>query len=365
MSYLNVHDFEKAAEKRLSKMAFGYYASGANDGVTLRRNRQAFQDLSLYHRVLQDVGTRDLSCTLLGQSLAMPIVAAPTAFHQLAHEKGEVATAKGVAKAQSLMTLSTLSNCSVERVAVASDGSLWFQLYIYKDRGITAAMLDRVVAAGCRAIVFTVDAPLLGRREQDIRNQFHLPVNFRMENLLPHGYEELGAKAEASGLAAYFASLLDPCLTWSDLEWISQRTKLPVLVKGIVHPQDAILALEHGAAGVIVSNHGGRQLDTGPASIQALPGVAKALADKKTQVGQKPVLMMDGGIRRGTDILKALALGADAVMLGRPILWGLAVDGSEGVATVLNLLKTELELAMALCGCRTIEEITNALIFHQ
>jgi len=363
MDLLNLADWEAAAKAKLSPMAFGYYASGANDEITLCRNRKAFEDVEVYHRVLRDVSKRSTVCKVLGETLQTPILVAPSAFHQLACEEGELATVRGVAAAGSLMTLSTLSNKAIEQVAAETNAPLWFQLYIYKDRAITNAVLDRAEAAGCKAIVFTVDAPLLGRREGDIRNRFHLPEGFRMENVLPHGYGALQEIENASSLASYFSELLDPAIAWSDLDWLCQKTRLPVLVKGIVHPEDARFALNHGAAGIIVSNHGGRQLDTGPATIRALPGVAKELAGMKTHHGEKPWLLLDGGIRRGTDVLKALALGADAVLLGRPILWGLANQGAAGVAAVLNLLRDELDLAMGLCGCRNLAEITEDLIF--
>lgn len=359
---LNHTDWEAAAKESLSTMAYGYYVSGANDEVTLRENRAAFERLPLYYRVLRDVSKRDLSLDLLGERLAMPIVAAPSAFHQLANPEGEVATAKALADVQSLMTLSTMSNRAVEKVVAATSAPVWFQLYIYKDRGITSAMLERVAAAGCKAIVFTVDAPLLGRRERDIRNQFCLPEGFAMENLLPHDYQNMARPHHGSGLAAYFSSLLDPSISWKDLRWICEQTKLPVLVKGIVHPDDAVRAVAEGAAGVVVSNHGGRQLDTAPATIEALPHVARAMVGLKNHQGNKPVLMMDGGIRRGTDVLKALALGAQAVMIGRPLLWGLSVNGREGVAQMFSQLRDELDLAMGLCGCRNLAEITADLL---
>lgn len=362
MTKLNLDDWERAAKDRLSEMAFGYYISGANDEVTLRANRDAFQRLTLYYRVLRDVSQRNMTQTLLGETIKMPIVIAPTAFHQLANGEGEVATARGAETAGTIMTLSTLSNLAVEKVVAASSAPVWFQVYLYKDRGITSAMLARVSAAGCRALVFTVDAPLLGRRERDIRNRFQLPEGLAMENLLPHGFQKMNPGYSGSGLAAYFAELLDPAISWDDLAWLCRQTSLPVLVKGIVHPQDAVMAIAAGARGVVVSNHGGRQLDTAPATIEALPAIADSLSAKQTQFGDEPLILMDGGIRRGTDIIKALALGARAVMVGRPVLWGLSVNGSHGVSAVLKMLADELDLAMGLCGCRHLGEITKDLV---
>lgn len=363
MARLNLDDWEVAAKASLSKMAFDYYGSGANDEVSLTENQAAFQRIALRYRVLRDVGQRDCGTTLFGDRIEMPILIAPTAFHQLAHEDGELATAKAAEAAGTIMTLSTLANRSVEKVVAATKAPVWFQLYIYKDRGITSAMLDRVAAAGCKALVFTVDAPLLGRRERDMRNGFCLPDGFSMENLLPEGFDAMRPADSGSSLAAYFAELLDPSISWRDLEWLCTRTNLPVLVKGIVHPLDAVKAVDAGAAGVVVSNHGGRQLDTAPATIRALPHVAAAIAGRQTLTGGAPLVLLDGGIRRGTDVVKALALGARAVLVGRPVLWGLGVDGREGVASVLKLLADELDLAMALCGCRSLAEIGEDLIF--
>jgi len=363
MGRLNLADWKKDAKAALSKMAFDYYVSGANDEVTVAENKNAFQRIALRYRVLRDVSQRNCGLTLLGDRIQMPILIAPTAFHQLAHAEGEVATARAAGEAGTIMTLSTLSNRAVEKVVASTDAPIWFQLYIYKDRAITSAMLDRVVEAGCKAIVFTVDAPLLGQRESDMRNGFCLPDGFAMENLLPEGYEAMKPRDSGSSLAAYFAELLDPSISWRDLEWLCSRTSLPVFVKGIVHPQDAILAVDAGAAGVIVSNHGGRQLDTAPATIRALPGVVAAVSGRQTLTGGAPLVLLDGGIRRGTDVIKALAFGANAVLMGRPILWGLSVDGRQGVVSVLKLMADELDLAMALCGCRNLGEITDDLIF--
>lgn len=356
MELLSVEEYREAAAGRLSKEAFDYYAGGARDEVTLRENRRAYERLRLRYRVLRDVGRRSLRTRLLGEELSMPVVVAPTAFHALAHPEGEAATARGVGAAGTLMVLSTLSNRPVEEVAEAASGPLWFQLYVYRDREVTEGLVRRAENAGCTALVLTADAPVLGVRERDVRNRFSLPDGVSVANLVPAGMDALPADVEDSGLAAYVDALFDPSLSWDDLEWLVEITDLPVLLKGVVHPEDARMAVERGAAGVVVSNHGGRQLDTAPATVEALPDVVRAVE------GRAPVLV-DGGVRRGTDVVKALARGADAVAVGRPVLWGLAVGGAEGVREVLELLRDEVDEAMALCGCRTVEEADESLLF--
>ncbi len=355
MKPINLFDFEALAKEKLPAMVYDYYASGAEDEITVHDNHAAYSRIRLKFRVLVDVSRRDLSTTVLGQQISMPLLIAPTAFQCMAHPEGEVATARAAGAAGTIMILSTLSNSAVEDVANAANGSVWFQLYVYKDRGVTKNLLQRVRAAGCKAIVLTVDAPILGRRERDIRNRFELPSNLSVKNLMPVGLEQLPKGAEDSGLAAYIESVIDPSLTWKDVDWLCSITDLPVLIKGLVHPEDALRALEHGASGIIVSNHGGRQLDTSLASIEALPEIVEA-------IGGKIDVLIDGGVRRGTDVLKAIALGAKAVSIGRPILWGLAVEGEPGVRNVLSLLRNELDVAMALCGCTRIDEINRHLI---
>ena len=349
---INLDDYERLALERLQPLARDYYRSGADDEITLSENRAAFQRLRLRYRVLVDVAARDLGVELLGHRLAMPILAAPTAFHQLACPEGETATVRAAGRAGTIFTLSTLSNRPMEEVAAAASGPWWFQLYVYRDRGATEALVARAEEAGASALVLTVDAPLLGRRERDIRNRFHLPPGLRVSNLVAAGYDGIPEGAGASGLANYVASFHDPSLSWKDVDWLASRTRLPILIKGVVHPADGRRALDHGVAGVVVSNHGGRQLDTAIATIDALPAVVEAIA------GRVPVLL-DGGIRRGTDVVKALARGADAVLVGRPLLWGLAVGGEEGARRVLALLAAELDLALALCGCRSPKGIAG------
>jgi len=351
---LNVEEFEALAATRVPAEAWDYYRSGADDELALRRNREAWRRWRVHYRVLVDVGAVDTRAELLGAEIASPVVLAPTAFHRLAHPDGELATAEGARRTGSLMTLSTLSNTPVEAVAEAA-GPLWFQLYVYRDREATEGLVRRAEAAGCRALVLTVDAPVLGRRERDVRNRFSLPPHLSIENMLAPGYGAMPDAPTDSGLAAYFASLLDPTLSWRDLEWLCGLTSLPVLVKGVVRADDAAEAIARGAAGVVVSNHGGRQLDRSPATATVLAPVVDA-------VGGGGVVLVDGGIRRGTDVLTALALGAHGVLIGRPVLWGLGAGGADGVASVLAMLREELALAMALSGAPTLGAITRDLV---
>lgn len=354
MTFLSVSDFEKLAKEKLSQAAYDYYSSGANEEITLRENCDAYKRVLLKYRVLSDVSKRQLSTEVLGQKISMPLMIAPTAFHKMANEFGEVAVAKAATKAGTIMILSTLSNSSVEEVTAASEGNIWFQLYVFKDREVTVNLIKRVENAGCKALVLTVDAPLLGLRERDVRNKFNLPEGFTVKNLEPYYKEKLSVNHD-SGIAGYFAENLDPSLNWKDIEWLKSNTNLPIVIKGIGCKEDALLAVQYGADGIVVSNHGGRQLDTCRATIDVLPEVADAVSGKIE-------ILLDGGIRRGTDILKALALGAKAVLTGRPVLWGLAADGENGVSSVLNILRNEFDLAMTLCGCDSVNKISKDLI---
>jgi 4-hydroxymandelate oxidase len=277
---------------------------------------------------------------------------APTAFHRLAHPDGELATARAAARAGTAMVLSTLSTTDVEEVA-AQGAPVWFQLYVYRDRGITAALVERAAAAGCRAIVLTADASILGTRERDVRNRFHLPAGITIRNAAPPGYATIAA-GDGSGLAKWVSEALDPGVTWKDVEWLRSVTTLPILLKGVVRADDAARAADCGAAGIVVSNHGGRQLDGSPATADVLAEVVDAARGLE--------VLVDGGIRRGTDVLKALSLGARAVLVGRPVLWGLAVGGEDGVARVLAMLRDELDEAMALAGCPTVADATRDLV---
>lgn len=352
---INLHDFEVAGQPRLTSNALDYYRSGANDGHTLSNNQAAFARLRLRPRMLNDVSHVRLETSVLGLPLSAPIGFAPSAFHGLAHPDAELATVRACAAAGRVMTLSTLSNTSIEEVAAQADGRLWFQLYLYRDRELARALVERAGAAGARALVLTVDTPRLGRREANERNGFVLPPHLGMPNV---GSREQMSQIDAEGgsqLAEYFAELIDPSLSWRDVEWLRGITDLPIVLKGILTAEDAELAVQHGAAAIWVSNHGGRQLDTAVASIEALPEVVQA-------AGGRAEVYLDGGIRRGTDVLKALALGARAVFLGRPVLYGLACGGEAGVSRMLDLLTEELRLAMALSGQSDVAGLSPALV---
>lgn len=351
---LNIDDYARAARSKIARDAFDYYEGGALDEVTLRENTESWMRLKLYYRVLAGVGPRDLRTTVLGQAISMPVVVAPTAFHKLACEAGEIATAQAAHSAGTLFILSSLSNTPMELVFAQAGGPRWFQLYVYQDREITRALVQRAEAAGAQAIMLTVDAPGLGTRERDARNSFRLPDGISVANLSSLGK---GSFPEVPGscLAAYVRANFKANLGFDDLEWLCGVTRLPVVVKGVCRGDDARRVVATGAKAIVVSNHGGRQLDTAPATCEVLPHVVAAVADACE-------IYVDGGIRRGSDVLKALALGARAVLVGRPVLWGLCVAGEEGVLSVLEILRRELDEAMLLCGCARLSDIKSALL---
>ncbi len=338
---ITVAEYEPLARAAMEPGAWDYYAGGAGDELSLADAHAAWDRIRLRPRVLVDVATRDLSTVAFDQQLPHPIIVAPTASHDLAHPEGERATARGAAAAGALMTLSTIASAPLEEVAAAAPGSpRWFQLYTPADRGLGQALVERAVAGGYRAVAVTVDLPLPGNRERDLRNGFRI----RMGAHLPEDQP-----ADERGLVVL------PTFGWDDLEWLRSICPVPMLAKGILRADDAVRAVEAGCDGIWVSNHGARQLDTAIAGAEALPEIAEA-------VGDRALLVVDGGVRRGIDVLKALALGANLVAVGRPVLWGLAVDGSDGVQSVLEMLRAELSLAMALTGCRSLAEITPDLI---
>lgn len=356
---INLFEYEKLAKEHLSQMTLDYYSSGAWDEITLRDNRAAFERVKLRPRILVDVSDRNLTTSILGQPLQLPLLIAPMAFQCLAHPDGEVATALAAASAGIGMVLSTMSTKSIEEVATACDkfpDSLrWFQLYIHKDRGLTRALVEKAYKAGYKALCLTVDAPVLGQRERDRRNEFALPLDLHLANLATISGLDISHEKGESGLFTYFAQQLNPAVTWDDLEWLQSLSPLPLVIKGVLRGDDAVRAVEYGAKAIVVSNHGGRQLDGAIASIEALVEIVAAV-DGKVEV------LLDGGIRRGTDILKALALGAKAVLIGRPILWGLAVAGQVGVSHVISLLQDELNIGMALSGCAKLQDINPSLL---
>ncbi len=349
---LTVRDWERAARERLSKSAYDYYRAGAEAERALRRNERAYRRWVVWHRVLVDVSERDLSMTVLGLPVAMPILVAPTAYHKLAHPEGELASARAAAEVGSLYVASTLATTTLEDIAEASRAPKFFQLYVHKDRGLTRSLVERAEHAGYDAIVLTVDTPLLGRRLRDERNGFALPEGLTMANLVDHASE---AGPQGSMLASYVADRHDASLTWDDLAWLRSLSHLPLVLKGIVRQDDAARAVDAGAAALIVSNHGGRQLDASPATLDALPGIAQA-------VGDRCEVYVDGGVRWGSDVFKALALGARAVLVGRPVLWALAAQGQAGVASLLSGLAADLSRTMALAGCRTLGDIDRSMV---
>ncbi len=345
---INVADFERLAAERLEEGVLGYFAGGACDEVTLGDNVAAWRRWRLRPRVLAGVGEVRTSVEVLGAEVAMPVLVAPVAYQRLAHEDGEAGMARAAAAAGTVMCLSTLATARPSEIAAAAPGGRrWFQLYCFRDEGVTRALMEEAVESGFEAIVVTVDAPRGGRRERDLRTGFRIPEGLGV----PSVQAALGSE-RAVTIEETFA-LMDPALGWTALEDLASESKVPVLVKGVLTGEDAALAVEHGAAGVVVSNHGGRQLDCVAAGADALPEVVDA-------VEGRGAVLVDGGVRRGTDVAIALALGADAVLVGRPALWGLAVGGEGGAGRVLELLREELELALALCGCASPAELTRA-----
>jgi isopentenyl diphosphate isomerase/L-lactate dehydrogenase-like FMN-dependent dehydrogenase len=344
---LSVADYERRAEERLEPGAWAYLAGGSGDEWTLRENRGAFERWTFRPRVLCDVSGVTTATTVLGARLGLPVLVAPVAYQQLYDPDGECATARGAAAAGAALAVSTFTTRSHEEIAAAAPGlTQWCQLYVFQDRGVTREHLAGAEAAGCSAVVLTVDTPRLASRERDVRVGFEVPAD------LPLPYARSAVGAAPSNPAEQF-SLLDASVSWRDLEWIAAEGRLPVVLKGIVTAEDARLALEHGAAAIVVSNHGGRQLDGVPATLDALPEVVEAV-EGRTEV------LVDGGIRRGTDVAKALALGARAVLAGRAPMFGLAAAGEEGVRHVLELLREELALTLCLLGCASPEQVTRA-----
>lgn len=339
MQPLNAREYERLAEERLEPGAFGYFAGGADDEVTLRENVAAFGRWVLRPRMLVDVSGVTTATTVLGVEVAMPLLVAPVAFQRVAHPDGEVAMARGAAALGTIMCLSTIATAAPGEVAEAAPGApRWFQVYVFRDRGITRALVEQAVAAGFSALVVTVDTPFLGRRERDLRTGFTIPP----EMPVPSWVAAMGPGR--GGSPQEMIALMAADVSWRDVETLAAESRLPVLVKGVLTAEDTKLALEHGAAGIVVSNHGGRQLDGVAATLDALPEVVEAAVDGCD-------VLVDGGVRRGTDVLKALALGARACLVGRPCLWALAVDGEHGVAHLLGLLKEELHVGLALLGC--------------
>jgi isopentenyl diphosphate isomerase/L-lactate dehydrogenase-like FMN-dependent dehydrogenase len=345
---------EAAAKEMLPPMVYDYYAGGAEDEVTLRANRAAYRRYALRPRVLVDVRDVDTSVELVGTRLAHPVLLAPTAFQRLAHPDGELATARAARRAGSILVASSLSTCTIEEIAAEAAGALWFQLYVFRDRELTRDIVQRAEAAGATALALTVTVPVQGRRERDAANAFRLPAELEMANF--RGYVQARfPDASGSALEAFIHGNFDASLTWDVVAWLRSVTRLPVLIKGVLTEDDGRRAVESGANGIIVSNHGGRQLDGALPTAVALPGVVAGVA------GRVPVLV-DGGVRRGSDVLKALALGASAVLVGRPYLWALALAGEDGVVALVEDMVAGLRRTMSLTGRLAVQDITADIL---
>jgi len=350
---VSLSDFESLARERIPRVAFEYISGGAADEITLRWNRESFDRIRLRPQILVDVSKLDTRLTLFGQELPFPILLAPTAYHRLVHPEGELATVKGAGAAGATLIASMLATTTIEEMAKAATQPLWFQTYILKDRGFTRDLVQRAESAGCKALCVTVDSPVVGVRNRDQRAKFSLPPEMERANL--KGLMRPGGNLRPPEGDIY-TPILDASLTWKEIDWLRSFARTPVLLKGVLNPDDADRAVKAGASGIIVSNHGARNLDTVPATIDVLSEVVEKVA------GRIPILM-DSGVRRGTDVLKALALGATAVLIGRPYLYGLGVAGSEGVRRIVNILQTEFRIAMALSGRASLQSIDRSALW--
>jgi isopentenyl diphosphate isomerase/L-lactate dehydrogenase-like FMN-dependent dehydrogenase len=371
---LNVEDYHQQAKGKLQQMIYDFYSTGSDDQLTLIDNQQAFRRIKLRPKALIDVSSHSTADSLNCQTqlldstttISFPCIIAPTALHRLANkEYGELATIRAAVACSTIMCVSTAASTRMEVIAEEhrqqikenyprSTSQLWYQLYVLQNRQYSQRLIERAEKCGYKALVITVDHCELGNRECDVHNNFSLPVGIQAENLIDDDSSDFAK--------TYRNTAIDASLSWKDLDWIRSITSLPLIMKGIMHPDDAREAVRHGVQGIVVSNHGGRQLDTCQSTIDALPDIINAVNDENHPID----VYMDGGVRRGTDILKAVAMGAKAVLIGRPVLWGLAVDGAEGVRNVLEILKKEFRLAMMLCGCQTVEDIrkNNLLVMN-
>ncbi len=351
-SDLDLDGIEALARTTIGPMASAYYAGGSGEQELVARARDAWQQVDLWPKVLRNVGMIDTSTTVLGKPVATPVLVAPTALHGLAHPDAELATARAAAEVGSIFTLSSLSNTAMEEVvAAAPDARQWMQLYVLRDRGFTTDMVARIAAAGFEALVLTVDAPVSGLRCAELRAGVHLPSDLELPNLAPAAVHH----AKDEGFMAVVTREFDPSLSFADLEWLVATSPLPVIVKGIVRGDDAEKAADAGAVGIIVSNHGARQLNASVPTAVALPRVVEAVQGRAE-------VYVDGGIRRPDDVVRALAMGARAVLLGRPVLWSLGAGGQGGVTRLLGWFTDELRRSMALCGTASIDEITADLL---
>jgi 4-hydroxymandelate oxidase len=358
VSAVNLAEFEALARKRLAKDVFEALSGGSDDEVTLEENVAAFRRMSMIPRVLRDVTDRKTNTTVLGQAIAFPVLLAPIACLRRFDSEGELAVVRAAASAGTVCIVSTGACYGFEEIAKSAEGPIWLQLYAYRDKGITQSLVQRAETAGYKAICLTVDVPLSGRRERDYRNQYFYPREMLYRNLKGLGIKGLTPRLDDAQLHEISRRELTVALTWDYLDWLKSVTKLPVLLKGILATDDARRAVNSGMAGIVVSNHGGRQLDGAPASIDVLRDIVAAV-DGRLEV------LLDSGVRRGTDVLRALALGAKAVLIGRPYAWALAAEGEKGVSRALEMLREEFDNAMALAGCSRVSEIDASLILNR
>uniref|UniRef100_U5ETN3 (S)-2-hydroxy-acid oxidase n=1 Tax=Corethrella appendiculata TaxID=1370023 RepID=U5ETN3_9DIPT len=358
MVLVSVDDYEQEAAKIIPKSAYDYYKSGAGNELSLNLNKKCYDKIRIRPKFLVDVSKRDMSCEIFGEHFSAPIGISPTAMQKMAHSEGECANARAAGQHKIPFILSTIATSSIEEVAQAAPNTVkWFQLYIYKDRSLTESLVHRAESANFKAIVLTVDAPVFGLRRADKRNAFTMPPHLKLANFVGEK-SDFKSNEGVSGINTYVASQFDASLTWKDVKWLLSFTKLPVIVKGILTKEDAVIAVNLGVKGIIVSNHGARQIDSVPASIEALPEIVQAVGDRVT-------IMIDGGVTQGTDIFKAIALGAKMVFIGRNALWGLAVNGQKGVEHIIEILKNELDLAMTLAGTPTLKDINKEFVIHE
>jgi L-lactate dehydrogenase (cytochrome) len=372
---VNINDLRQAAQRRLPRAVFDYVDGGAEDEATLRNNRLGFERYTFNPRVLVDVSQRDQSTTVLGQRLTSPLILAPTGFSGMLRHRGEALAAHAAAQKGVIYTCSTMSICSMEEIAAASGGPLWFQLYVWRDREITRSLIDRAQVIGARALVVTVDTPVLGQREKDLRNGLIIPPRVTLGNLLdllrrPAWLREFlshprptfgnfvgaaGVKHDAVSLGAFTQQQFSAAITWDDLDWFRSIWNGPLAIKGVMSAADARLAVEHGVDAIVVSNHGGRQSDYLPGAIDVLPEVVDAVA------GQAEVIL-DGGVQRGSDVVKALALGAKACLIGKAFNYGLAAGGEAGASRAIEILQDEIDRCLALLGCPTLADLDRTVL---
>jgi len=349
---LNLHDYELAAREIVSPMVWAYVSGGSGDETTLRGNREAFERWRFLPRVLRGMKGASTATTILGQQITLPVIVGPSGRHGLCHVEGEKATARGARAAGTIYTMSTAASFAFEEIA-AEAGPWWFQLYIFRDREFTRELVARAEGVGAAALVVTVDVPARGQREAEKRLRFVAPTGISTE--APTDRQPTLTSGARTAISNNITDNFEPAVTWADLDWLVSLTSLPILLKGLLHPDDAVRAVEWGARGIIVSNHGGRQLDSAIASLDALPAIAEAVSGRAE-------ILLDGGVRRGTDVLKALALGARAVMVARPIHYGLAVAGETGVRHVLELLQGEIARDLMLVGAGSPEDVGRSMI---